>query len=409
MKTNILIISYYFAPIKKVGSLRFSFLSTFLDKYLSNTYILTAKSIKSLSKDRSLPFSGKIIRTLMVPPFPIKNNSIIGRIYNKIWINFLCLLDPFSGWLLPAFIAGIRLIKKNKISVIIVSGPPFSPVLLALLYKVLFKTKIIIDYRDPWSTHNWDAKSKYGNNFFKDLNSLLERATVQIADALVFCTETMMEQTLKRISKYNSASCFVVHSGYNHLDKIEPRYLEKNKTIIIYAGEFYGQRSLKVLAHPLKKLIQKGELIKENLRLHIFGKILPHDRIIFEKLGIDDLLKEHHPVEHYIMLRYLLGADILLLISGSDVGYAVPYKFYDYLSVRKPIFAIAPKESEIARLMSKIDCGNFASIGNNNEIEINLKEMLTKYKKYSFAGAENFTWKNAAKKYVNLINEQIGL
>ena len=35
------------------------------------------------------------------------------------------------------------------------------------------------------------------------------------------------------------------------------------------------------------------------------------------------------------------------MLSGSNVKYAIPYKIFDYISVQRPILAVAPKNSEV--------------------------------------------------------------
>ncbi len=68
-----------------------------------------------------------------------------------------------------------------------------------------------------------------------------------------------------------------------------------------------------------------------------------------------DMIKEHDFVKYQTIIKHMKAADILFLPSGFDVKYAIPFKLFDYLSVKRPIFAVAPRNSAVAALMNQID------------------------------------------------------
>ena len=133
-------------------------------------------------------------------------------------------------------------------------------------------------------------------------------------------------------------------------------------------------------------------------------KLLKEDRYVIRKYGLEDVIKVHPRVSYERMIRYLKYADILCLLSGSDVRYAIPFKIYDYLSVKRPIFAVAPGNSAVAEIMSKIDCGRLALIDNKDSILTNLRAMLMENPNYSFSGAEQYTWDNIGYRYKEVID-----
>jgi len=104
------------------------------------------------------------------------------------------------------------------------------------------------------------------------------------------------------------------------------------------------------------------------------------------------------------IIRYMKASDILLLISGSRVNYAVPFKFFDYLSVKRPILAIAPEDSGVADIMNDIDCGRVASLNSRASITENLRRMLFENKTYTFSGSRKYTWDEVGQRYVEIID-----
>lgn len=400
---KILIISLFFAPSTMVGGKRFSFLSRILQKRYPELHVLTLKEKYISPQDKSLRYGGTIHRVGMYPPHPINKNNLFKKIFNTLWEKYLCFFDPFSGWILPAIIKGLKIIKDYKIDMIIVTGPPFSSMIVGLMLSLLTGAKLILDYRDPWTSY--DRIRIYSKIFGKKINEFVEKASVKRAAGLVFCSQIMKANFLESFGKYTKAPCHVVTNGFHGKETIQPLSLGKDKKNMVYAGSFYGERKIELLSESLFHLLNEGSITKDSFCLHIFGKIKDEDKQVIKKFGLECIIKEHSPVPYKKIIKYMKDADILFLPSGTDVGYAVPYKFFDYLSVKRPIFAVAPEDSAVADLMDRIDCGKFALINNEESILKILRAMLEKEDEYSFFGADEYSWEKRGLKYMEVIDE----
>lgn len=403
-KKSVLIIAFHFAPSGAVGGKRFSFLSHKLHDSCCKVHVLTLKKKYLLQKDDSLPFSGTIHRTTIFPPFPLRGNHILKRAFLRIWTKYMCLLDPYSGWVFPALIKGITILRKYKIGTIIVTGPPFSPVLSGLLLSIFFRKRLIIDYRDPWTTHPWNVHDKYGNMLFKIINCILENIAVRRSSDLVFTSHRMRVKFIENYGKKIKACCHVINNGYNNSDEVKPSPLDKGRINLVFAGELYGERRIELIAKPISVLLKEGSIAKEGYRFHIFGKLKEDDKKIIGEYDLGNMIKEYQPVPHNKIMEYLKGADILFLIVGSAMDYSISYKFYDYLSVKRPILAIIPENSTMESMMKQLDCGEVGYIDDYGSIQDALKKLLIKNHSYTFRGAEKFTWDMAAEKYCRVIN-----
>jgi len=206
---RILIISLFFAPSTMVGGKRFSFLSTIFQKSYPELHVLTLKEKHISPKDKSLRYGGIIHRAGMYPPYPINKNNLFKRIFNRLWEKYLCFLDPFSGWILPAIIKGLKIIKDYKIDLIIATGPPFSSMVVGFILSLITQAKLILDYRDPWTSHD----RIYSKIFGKKINEFVEKASVKRAAGLVFCSQIMKANFLESFGKYTKAPCHVVTSS----------------------------------------------------------------------------------------------------------------------------------------------------------------------------------------------------
>jgi hypothetical protein len=85
----------------------------------------------------------------------------------------------------------------------------------------------------------------------------------------------------------------------------------------------------------------------------------------------------------------------------------LPFKLFDYLSVRVPILAVAPKDSAVADFMREVDCGEFADIDDPEAVRDALSSLLQVRKQYTFRGAERYTWDAIALCYMGVLNKDL--
>jgi len=399
--TGILIVCSSFAPSTSVGGKRFTFLSEILQKKYPNLHVLTRDEKYLFEKDYSISSTGVVHRTRMYPPYPIEKNNMFKKIFDRLWKRYLCIVDPYSGWILPSLIKGASIIKDNKIDLIIATCPMFSSVVIGLLLSKITGVKLILDYRDPWTNRDY----AYCKIFGRRINHLFERKSISRASSLVFSSHIMKEDFIAFLGKHSNASCHVITNGFHETPTVSPLSLGSDGINMVYAGNLYGERKIRLLAEPLIQLLHEGMITTDSFCLNIFGNLNEDDKKVIREYGLNNIVKKHSRVPYDKMLRYLKGADILLLLSGSDVRYAIPFKFFDYLSVKKPIFAVAPSNSGIQYMMKDIDCGRFAPIDSEESILTNLRAMLIEQNKHTFAGAEEYTWENIGYKYLKVIDE----
>jgi len=399
---RVLIISIYFAPDSRVGGKRFTFLSKIFSGKFSELHVLTIKEKFIVSRDNTLNGYGKIHRAAMFPKYPIAAQHFVKRILKKLWEDYLCVPDVFSGWIVPAVHKGYKIIKNNNIDVIVATGPPFSPMVTGLILSRLTGANLVLDYRDPWTNHT----RKFCKLFGKKINHILEKYAIRQATAIVFCTRKMKENFELQLGRYKNrkVQTYVITNGLCNRDEVNPICLDGEQRKMIYAGNFYGKRNIDIIASTLSRLLRENVINPDNFRFYLFGELKRQDKQILSDYNLNQIVKENSPVAYEKILGYLKAADILFLQSAAHVGYAIPFKFFDYLSVKKPIFAIAPKNSAVSDLMKEIDCGQVAELGNENLIYEELKKILIQNKIYTFANVQEYFWDRIGEKYISVID-----
>lgn len=393
MEKKCLIIGYYFYPDSRVGAKRYNLLSNYLGKKIKTLDILTIKEKYLPEKDESSVYGGEIHRTGIFPRRQYDGNKII-KILSKILLRVIP-IDYHSAWIIPIFFKGIKITRKDNINTIIVTGPPFSPFVAAYLLSILFKVDLIIDYQDPWVFDDENGGKKF--------NWFLEKLILKKAKKIIFNTQRTKDEYLKLDLKFSiHEKSFVINNPYQSKENIDPLYLEKDKKVILYAGNFYGKRRLKYIFEPLIKMFAKDEL-KNEISIHVFGEIHDEDAELIKKLNLTDIIFEHDRIEYSKLTRFMKGADILYLSQGDDHGYSVPYKLIDYITIGRPILAVTSLNSSTYNFMQGLDCGIAADINDPDSIFKALKELLIDEKKFSYNGIEKYSLDNIGEYYNTMI------
>ncbi|MDW7711864.1 MAG: glycosyltransferase [Deferrisomatales bacterium] len=398
---GVLVISSAYAPNDVVGAKRFTFLSEELHRQGLDVRVLTLAQRDSTKLDTSLPCLKHVYRSRLPLPYPVTPDSTVKKIYLRLLQRYIGIPDPYVSWLLTGLFTGYRLIRRHKVGVVIATTPYFTSVLMGALLSRFTGARLIIDYRDPLSGYDWPTRR--GVNRTTPLTRWLEKRVVRSASAIVFVTEDMRRHFQRILGPYTRAPLHVITNGYHPTAELEPLYLDAGKVNLLYAGTFYGDRKLGLLLKPLDELIREGSVSADSVRIHIFGTLSVEDRNLLRELDQEHLIREHSKVDHTTILRYMKGADILFLLSGEDVTYALPYKLFDYLAAQRPILAIAPRNSAVAAFMEHVHCGELGIIDAPISTKDALSTILRKTSGYSFAETAAFQWKQLGERYANII------
>lgn len=389
---SILFISYYYPPNTNVGAKRIENLVKYMVQY--DYYILTTKNEYKNEKDN------RIYHVRPIPNFPVNNRSnIIKKIINRLWV-YISPIDDYFGFVLPAIIKGFFILKKNNIIKIVVTGPPFSTFIIGFILSEIFNKKLILDYRDPW-INSFQNKEKLFKGKF---NYFVQKKILEGADAIIFNTKDALNFYID--SEYKlivHGKSYVINNGFekilnnNHVNK------DSDRIIIIYSGNFYGERRLFYLFEPLIQLVNKKIINLLKIQIHVYGKITQIDKIKIKKYNLVNNIIEMDYIPYDKILSAMSNGDILYLVQGNDFKYSIPYKFFDYLSIKKPILAVTTKNSAIENIMKEIHCGEICYLDDNESIIQGLINLIHYKKKYLFNNIEKFEWKNLSKEFSKII------
>lgn len=301
----------------------------------------------------------------------------------------------------------IELATQQEFDIAIVSGPPFVVFdAIPLIRKHSPRTRIVMDYRDPW-------------NFWHQGNVLTtyrEKKLQRIADAIVCTNDALCADMLTKF-RIPSNKYHVIANGY--AEEIENASFELNDSRfeVVYTGSiaFNGvvdsYRDTSQLIVALRELINEGV---NDVTLTFVGASNPNtDEAKSLKHEFGEAINIVGHVSSKEAKEYVAkGSACLLLHTTDDASgkYLISGKLYDYIQQKKYVLSIASKQSQHAALLEKYSIGINAE-NNKEDIKRLLLSARSLWKDHQLEIAYNnvdihvFSRDTQIKKYIDLIKQ----
>lgn len=255
--------------------------------------------------------------------------------------------DEAAAWVGPAVRLGCRLHAEAGFDVIYASGWPWSSFRVAHEISKRTGCPFVLDYRDPWrpsGTAAWEVESRLQSWF----NPSLERRFAKTAAAIVSVTPTFVDK-IKLDAGCSDIQCITNGFEPSDFDGI-PISAGQALPHIVFTGVWRPGYGPELLYSVLRGLKAAGRLNAARIRVSAAG---------FEPgpasdYGISDIVSECGRVGHSEALCLMRSADLLFLpvSEGFFAKASLPGKLFEYLGSGQPILAIAPMDSEVARVLA---------------------------------------------------------
>ena len=333
---KLLIIAYAFPPFPAPGSARAWRFYKYLPEFGYETHILTASR-----PDKPLP------RVTFVPPPP---RSFLERVLRK----FFFPADDDVLWIHPAITAAKRLIAETPVDAVLSTIPPIHGHTVAYLLKKRTGLPWIADYRDP----------VVGNPFRTTqglpglVDRVMDRRFFRTADLLVAVTDRVVAEWIQSRPEVAGKTA-VLWNGFDPDEYIVPKPIPlRSYRVLAHIGSFYGGRNPVVPMASIDRLIGRGVLNPERLRLRFIGPLEPAIRSknqrLFDQLTALGCLECCPAIPRAQALEAMIEADQLMLADNNDssVGQTVPAKLFEYIRVGRPILALTTSGSPVERILA---------------------------------------------------------
>lgn len=349
-KNKLLFITYHFPPAggpSTPASLRNGAFVKYLSEYSWDIYVI-ALGCKSMQRvDETLPLSNykNVIR--INDPIPsFKGKTRISSLFP---LSFM--LWP---WALKVIFLSLRLIRKIKPNVVLVSGPPFVTFLVGIFIKLKTGIPLILDYHDQWTYNPY----RLGPKIYRVIDKLIEGFILKHSNLIIVTNEFRLKEHI--VHWGDNKNIINVNNGWDdyEFNKLRNEGRKDTECILIrHLGAIYGAR-IKPCCEFLNKLYDQVNLLKINKKIIIeFYGFIPSSLIrkSWEK-GSNIDIKEFSWVSFKEAKIKEKTADCLLVITGEhNQNYAEDTsKFYEYLATGRPIIILG-KPAALYNKFSKVN------------------------------------------------------
>ncbi|MEZ5056250.1 MAG: glycosyltransferase [Saprospiraceae bacterium] len=297
------------------------------------------------NKDKSANFGGSTAKG---------GSSLTGKLAAWIRGNFF-IPDPRVFWKNPSIKYLSNYLKHNPVDVIVTTGPPHSMHLIGLGLKRKFPNiSWVADMRDPWST--FDIHNSFLSASAKKKNAAFEKQVLDTADAVVMVSPSLKDE----FQPFDHKKEWLISNGFDREDfkTIEP--IKPEKFSIYHSGLFNFIRNPENLWIALEELCTENQNFAYDLDIQLIGTV---DSQVMEAISKYPVLKskvtERGWMQHDDIIKENNKAAVLMLVvnNSRNAKAQLTGKFFEYLALEKPIFAICPDDADVANAIKATNTG----------------------------------------------------
>lgn len=288
--------------------------------------------------------------------------------------------DAHVGWTPFAVAAGLQAIRKHGCSLLYSTSAPFTNHVTALILHRLTGLPWVMELRDGWYLWNAAIFPDYPG-WRHALERRLEAACVRSAGRVLLVTEKMVGQFRWQYADLQSAHFAVIPNGFDGeaIKPSAPRAPNPARFEVVHAGSVYFGRSAGPFIEAAGRLAAEDPAFGRAFRLRLLGAL---DEGAREEIastvahyGLEKRVAYEGQLPHAEALAAMRGADLLLLLANTTEGAeaTVPGKLFEYLAVRRPVLAVAPRASETEEVVSRTRAGWLAAPGDPEAVEAALR------------------------------------
>lgn len=427
---RILIVSYYFPPYNKIGSVRVGKIAKYLVRLGHEVRVVTARDqenlpltlpvevplegitytrwwnlnwpVAALSSERG--WAGKAGSRLKRFSFNARQRLV--RLYHAWYKAYLHIPDERVGWYPFALAAANKVLRSWRPDVIYASGLPMTALMVARKLSRQWNIPWIGELRDLWRDNSLYPKYP---GWRRALDARIERRVLSSAAGLVTVAEPLADILRGR---YQLPTEVIFH-GFDAEDYLSLPTTDQDpeQLRIVYTGTFHADKRD---PSPLFRALRAMGPRAASIRVALYGPHLHYPQEIADAHGVTDLVELHGPVPRHEALMVQRQADLLLALLWTDTAMRGMYsgKLFEYMGARRPILGVGPSVDLPARLIRERQLGIVSD--DPDEIAVYLDEQLAnKAQTGSIPDLpeENcaaFTYENSARQLAAFLSRVIG-
>lgn len=427
---KVLIITYYWPPSGGAGVQRWLKFTKYLQSFNWEPIVYTAENGEMPETDPSLekdvPKNISILKTPIWEPYSAyktligqkKDQKINAAFLNEkkqqgvmakfaVWVrgNFF-IPDARKFWIKPSIKYLLSYLEKNKIDVIISSGPPHSMHLIAKGLKQKHPhIKWIADFRDPWTNIDFYKDLKL-TSWANKKHHRLEKEVLNESDAVISVGQLMSEE-LADLAGGKKEKFHTITNGYDEEDLSKVKIEKDKKFSIAHIGTLVRTRNPETLWKVLSELVNENNSFKNTLEIKLVGKLDIAVKESIEEHGLSSFVNkiDYLPHDKVIEEQQRSRVNLLLVNKTPNAKSILTGKFFEYLSAGAPILAIGPPDGEVAKILGETKAGMISDFDDSALLKKNVLELFNDHHlTRNEEEIKKYSRKNLTKKLAEILN-----
>lgn len=371
---TVLIITDVFPPLAGAGIKRILKFTKFLPAQGWRCLVLTAANEGFLPLDPSLarevPPGTMVCRTYTLeslfqkkPTSAVDSPAASGQAGSRSSVSLLKRIYLFLGrflkvpdsrilWLPWAVARGIRLCRRERVDVLLATGPSFTNFLIGAWIKIFTRRPLVLDVRDAWTA---DPTRLFTKEYLRRLDARCETFVLRRADCVITTNPYVTQDFAQRYAGCSSASYDTIYNGFDKDDFEFSAHTQPIKTgqpfTIVHTGRLYDERTPRFFLQALGQAMKQKEEMRSRMKVLLVGScetFLDGKRVedYIREFELGDVVELVGRVSRRRSLEYQVDADLLLLIIGivppeNALTYGISGKLFDYALCNRPILTLA--------------------------------------------------------------------
>lgn len=252
----------------------------------------------------------------------------------------------------------IRLLKERPVDVVLITGSPYYPMLLARMIRKRFSTPVVLDFQDPWVSRSGARHRRASKaGLSHALAVALEPGIVRNAD---FITAVSERQNLEMRGRYpwlatEKMAAIPIggdpddfgHLSNSHADDVR-EILDPDLINFSYVGTYWAQAepAARSLLRGAKLLRERWPDLARTVRFNFVGTRYGGGRNgcfiarLAAQEGVADMVREVPDRRPYGQALRIMSASSVLLLIGSDEPHYTASKLQPILMSGRPFLSL---------------------------------------------------------------------
>jgi len=250
---------------------------------------------------------------------------------------------------------GMQIIKQQQIDILYTSAPPFTCHLIGYFLKKITKLPWVADFRDPWTQSYFYPPRPAISRW---LEAKLEKKVVQTADRVISVNDGILAD-LKTYHHLDDLDKWIaIPNGFDSSDFEDVSPIQDDAFTIVYTGSLNEKMSPENFLTAMGQLCYEKMDFSKDVGLIFVGRFAKNIAHLFDDIRLKEKIQLLSHLPHKESLKYVCGADLLLLLIPDSKGNEVimTTKIFEYIRSNRAILLLATK-GEAARLIQSLKWG----------------------------------------------------